>query len=107
MFDRQVPGACRRSEVKDLPTITEHKSVDPIDWPRCGQCSLPVEDFYVLVDESSGQRQSLIKLVALCHGEKEVVEVPEETLEDMRPESLMLGTAFNSEEEVERLCLKT
>ena len=78
--------------------------VNPIDWPRCGKCGMPVEDFYVL--ENIGASRSItITLVALCHNEREEVTVPDDLIEaDMRPDSITLGTAFNNEQEIKQLC---
>ena len=42
------------------------------DWPRCARCDMPVEQFYL--DDESGE----ISLVAVCHGDRQVVVIPDD-----------------------------
>lgn len=63
------------------------------DWPRCGRCDMPVENFWADVDESC------VILVARCHGKTQVVEVPDELWDTWRPADFVLGPAFYAEPE--------
>jgi hypothetical protein len=60
------------------------------DWPRCAKCRMPVEKFYV-------QEDTEIILVAECHGDKQVVIVPDEVLETMSLAQMEFGAAFEEE----------
>lgn len=59
-------------------------------WPTCALCGKPVER---LAREADPVRAFLV-LVAFCHGEREVVEVPEELIE--AADGVRLGVAFQT-----------
>lgn len=69
--------------------MTAHVSIDPDDWPRCGVCDTPVEQFCV-----TDTGDALI-FVATCHGEDETVTVPDSVWRDIRRVSdIVIGPAF-------------
>lgn len=80
---------CSALEMISAVTVTR-KDINPEDWPRCGRCSLPVEDFYVLL---SGDVD--ITFVACCHGKEEIISVPLSSIEDAS--TVTIGTAFGEE----------
>ena len=49
--------------------------------PTCDRCSKPVESFVEVFDEV----RRYVRFVARCHGEREVVDVEQEVLEDRTP----------------------
>ena len=70
----------------------ERIEVDSADWPRCEQCEMPVESFHV-----EEQLNSLV-LVAVCHGDTERVELPDEIWTGVLTTNITLGPAFKGEQ---------
>lgn len=81
-------------DINKLLTVKRERiPIDQNDWPRCEQCSMPVEQFYV--EEGEGA----LSIVAVCHGDREVVELPDEVLETLLGNSkLTVGPAFTGEQ---------
>lgn len=65
-------------------------NIDPDDWPRCGKCHMPVEDF-----RASDTRDSLI-FVATCHGETELATIPDDMWDTMIGTHVKLEEAFRT-----------
>lgn len=59
-----------------LETKAVVKHIDPWDWPRCRKCDMPVEEF-----EATDTGDSLA-FVARCHGEEELVQLPDSVWDD-------------------------
>lgn len=74
-------------------TATEHH-ISTYDWPRCGKCHMPVQEFSVFDTIDTG-----ITLMAACHGDREVVNVPDEVLVSMIGSRMGFGTAFKENED--------
>lgn len=78
--------------LNELLTV-ERIPVDQNDWPRCEQCNMPVEDFYV----EEGTR--ILSIVAVCHGERQRVELPDEVLAELlEGNEIFIGPAFRGEQ---------
>lgn len=71
------------------------KEVDPSDWPRCDKCDMPVEDFQVTDKGNS------LEFVARCHGDQELVVVPDEFWNDEVGAIVEIGPAFRQDENYE------
>lgn len=74
-----------------LTTTARDVEINPLDWPRCGQCSMPVEKFWIVDTDSS------IILVAVCHGKEQLVTVPNESLASMVGSYIDIGHAFEED----------
>lgn len=75
-----------------LTTSAEEHIINPLDWPRCAKCNMPVQKFSVFDSLNAG-----ITLVAECHGEQQAVTVPDEVLTEMLGSHMSFGTAFTEE----------
>lgn len=69
----------------------EHR-IDALDWPRCAKCHMPVQEFSVFDAIDTG-----ITLVAACHGDRQIVNVPDDVLTDMLGSHFGFGTAFTED----------
>lgn len=70
--------------------------VDPIDWPRCAKCHMPVENFSVVVTDNS------TNFVAVCHGETESAMIEDETWDSVLGTPYVnFGSAFEGEQNVD------
>lgn len=66
--------------------------LEDLDWPRCAECDeLPVENFEVHVDNITGKTY----FVATCHGDIELVEIPNTFWVDAVQSTIEIGLAFN------------
>ena len=63
-------------------------NIDPIDWPRCYKCRIPVESFRVTDTGDS------LMFVAQCHGQFELAAVPDDIWDTMMGTHVNLGYAF-------------
>jgi hypothetical protein len=77
------------SEDSLLRAKLERVTIDTADWPRCGRCEMPVEQFWADVTP-----RSLI-FVAVCHGKTETVEIPDELWDNSLPTTSDFGPAFS------------
>ena len=71
-----------------LTTQAKDIEVDDGDWPRCAKCHMPVEHFW-----SIDTGTSLI-FVARCHGQEQIVEIPDEVLDPETFKNFELGPVF-------------
>lgn len=62
------------------------------DWPRCGKCCMPVENFEVTDTGDS------LALMATCHGEEELVVLEDSIWDTILGRGVSLGPAFQIEE---------
>lgn len=82
-------------DINKLLTVREERfSIDQDDWPRCEQCDMPVEQFYV--EESAGE----LAAVAECHGQRQEVILSEEVLSMLvgNDAKFDVGPAFTGEQ---------
>lgn len=71
-----------------LTTRAKEIDIDSRDWPRCAKCHLPVEDFRV-----SDTGDSLI-VVASCHGDEQVVTIPDDLWDSVIGRDFSIGPVF-------------
>lgn len=77
--------------MKLLGTTAVDIQVDTYDWPRCHKCKMPVEKF-----RATDTGYSII-LVAECHGDSELAEIPDEVWDTMLGTHINFGLAFTGE----------
>ena len=71
-----------------LTTKAIDLNIDPIDWPRCAVCHMPVEDF-----RATDTGDSII-FVTECHGEYELATIPDDVWDTAMGTHVTLGQAF-------------
>lgn len=71
-----------------LETSAKDVDIDPMDWPRCAICRMPVEEF---IATDTGESFSFI---AICHGQREVVDIPDELWDNTIGTYTGFGQAF-------------
>lgn len=76
-----------------LETKAKEININPLDWPRCAVCHMPVEKF-ILVDTCDD-----ITFMVLCHGQEQVVQIPSDVLGSMLGSQMKFGLAFSEEHE--------
>jgi hypothetical protein len=77
-----------------LKPAGDHIDIDPVDWPRCGICRMPVEKFSV-TDLGDG-----LVFVAECHGDQETVKIPDSLwLDTVWSDLGSIGPAFTKGED--------
>lgn len=57
-------------------------------WPRCARCQMPVEDFTI------GSLLDSVVLTAYCHGDTEIVQVPDKIWDEFSPNDVVITEAF-------------
>lgn len=62
--------------------------IDDNDWPRCAKCDLPVENF--CIDDTG----NTLTFVATCHGEEQLVEIPDSFWDQELVHTVSIGPAF-------------
>ena len=62
------------------------------EYPRCGRCEMPVEDFYAVELENS------LELVVECHQAIERVSITAESLKVIQIGSVAITSAFDKTE---------
>jgi len=78
-----------------LATKAQVHEIDEYDWPRCARCHMPVENFVVTDTGDS------LALMATCHGEEELVHIPDTVWETAFGLGVSLGPAFKTEDDTE------
>lgn len=74
-----------------LETKAKEILISPLDWPRCAKCEMPVEKFSVIDTENA------MAFVAACHGQEQIVNVPDELWADMLGSHVNFGPAFSED----------
>lgn len=75
-----------------LTTSAVNVEIDPVDWPRCARCRMPVESFRAIDTGDS------ISFVTECHGETELATIPDDVWDTVMGTHVNLGQAFNTGE---------
>lgn len=57
-----------------LNTHAQKIEIEPRDWPRCGKCRMPIEEFCIY------DTPDAMIIEAQCHGKYEAVNIPNEVL---------------------------
>lgn len=73
-----------------LTTSAVEIEIDPLDWPRCALCHMPVENFRATDTGDS------ITFVTMCHGEVELATIPDEVWDTVMGTHVKLGSAFST-----------
>jgi hypothetical protein len=71
-----------------LETRAKVIAIDTEDWPRCDKCHMPVENFEVTDTGDS------LALMAACHGEVELVQIPDSVWDTVFSQGVSIGPAF-------------